>query len=964
MELLSDADPHCREASRATLVSLFSKASAAAKSDLKRELQIRSVRKPVADAIIREVLADEEVKATAATGLTSDAGAFRASPNNTPNPSDRNSTGTPASDDNISPAYIASRGDLERTFAGMLPSFQGKETEQNWAKREASMVTIRGMLRAQVHSQFSEGFSSSVRQMSEGILKAVASLRTTLSVHGIYLIAELADHMGSDFPDACVDAWLPPLLKMAGFTKRIVANASQGAVSAILQNVPYRHKFMSWLWAGMQDKMVPTRISMAENLGTLLKTHARYRASALESHDGIQIMSQILKKALSDPSKDVRVKARAAFYAFEVHWSSQADGILDSLDASIKKQVLLGRNDFETGGTRAAPHNLLASPAPSTFRSSTSSATSGSSSAFTTPMKRAEGPGPSSAILAAKRAAATRMTGQRMREINETAQNMPRTDIVPKLAPESDAAEQNCVCQLPQTGAMRSAQPRDTLVLDEEDLDDTLQLGAESSRVDDSDASVTLDLMAPMKSVLVVDEDVSQDQSAAYNSSIGDETVSAAQHTIINSMQTAVTDSVSNETQNHQPVSLTSVASNVALSPILALQRISLESGRTPAAGFVGAVRFTAGHGWFRDRTSRLEASMLASPLKSKPDARLWIERIRAKEADVGTFKQLAKLSAAFRVSASPYASGRRYRLGYMSDQDAQSGITLQRGPTRRIERSGGKAYLQGEVDQEISDSEDSSAEDNEDLLRKQMSAWREDHLFERLFEALEMFFASPDFPCGAGKQASSDAECSNESTAALILLHKLVENQFPLFPAMSLEARLLRLAFTTIGGRKVESPVKRRIEIGCTSVLQTWSTKTFPASGVEYLNAETIQSKSNSESWIPSTSSPTPANGVLLCSTLSALFRRMPMAVVMEDELPRFKNWILQALNDQMDVELRRAAIGVLVSACHEVSISDSARDSESAGIVAESLLKESLGEAALRKDQIDLVLYYLARS
>ncbi|CAO1616812.1 unnamed protein product [Parajaminaea phylloscopi] len=1083
VDLLTDADSVCREAARSSIVALFEKASAAAKSDLKKELEAKAIRKPVADAILRDVLGNEAYdtgsepsKSTHVTGKGSETRSSALV--------ERNSR-TPPSDDAISPVYIASRTDLERSFTAMLPYFEGKETEHNWAKREASIVKVRGMLRTQVHSQFAEGFASGLRQMSEGILKAAGSLRTTLAIHGISLVTEVADHMGSDLPDVCVDAWLPQFLKMAGFTKRIVANASQAAVSAVLRNVPYRHKYMAWLWSGMQDKTVSTRISMAEHLATLLRTHARYRASALEANDGVSIMKQIIQRGVTDQNKDVRARARDAFFLLESQWPSQAQKMFEDLDAATQKQISLARGQgADSSDSHSEPaSSTTASPVRAAFRGSVRSVQSETPSTPRTPSSRGGGPGPSSAIVAAKRAAAARMAEQRKREAEEAARHAemldaretdgldedghvqptapkPASDNLSKsdvewqaLAPKEhqkggerhDGYHDGSEDDLPRTGQHES--PQESKAFDSsptlrmadrdlggpstaqnslhrasqhkgrqsgpgsDDVDDTVQWGAEASRMGDVDASLTLDLMAPLG---LTRNGFSQSSDAAEDSSAGDVTVSAGQTAGFASENSsgnilplkeakrlpATLQSATSASQHHHNLhdSLPSrtpdddadadepelsstlapaLSQQLSMSPERPAGQVSrsavfarkahIEGLETPAIRVPNrGGKTTSGNGWFQDRANRLDTSAMSSPIKSRPDASSWIADIRNRRADVSTYKQLAKLSNAFQVS-----SGGEDERQQETELDTISS-QLQKGPRAPQRQAHGRASLQGEVDdvdgvldEPFGRVAPAVGSGNRQLLRVQTEAWCEDHLFERLFEALDAFFASPDFPCGPVPQSSNGAECSSESTAALILLHKLVENQFPLFPAMGLECKLLRLVFSTIGGCQVQGTVKRRLELGAVTIVQSWSSKTVPASGLASLHAEISRgedgSKARHDRGIAGDTS-TPR--VLLCHALAALFHRLPMSVVIEDELPRFRDWILDAFNDQAHVELRQAAIKVLTSACHELSGTSRAGADTGSGVEAESLLGSALGSEALRKDQLDLVMYYLSRS
>jgi CLIP-associating protein 1/2 len=235
-------------------------------------------------------------------------------------------------------------------------------------------------------------------------------------MHSLALIGELAQQLGDELPESVADLFLTSLLKMAGFTKKLVATASQQAVACLLRSLAYRHKFLDLLWAHLQEKTVATRIWMCTHLCTLIETHGAQRRHALEAHNGLDILDRALKRALPDQNKDVRAKARDAFFHFQRVWPGEAERLLETLDASTKKQVAAAL--AEAGGPATAPSSTVGSPAAAGTPGVPAKARSASIAAV--PPARRPG-GPSSAILAAKRAASERLARER-REAEEAAQ--------------------------------------------------------------------------------------------------------------------------------------------------------------------------------------------------------------------------------------------------------------------------------------------------------------------------------------------------------------------------------------------------------------------------------------------------------------------------------------------------------------------------------------------------------------
>ncbi|TKY88871.1 hypothetical protein EX895_002112 [Sporisorium graminicola] len=423
VELLLDADATVREGARSTLVSLFSSATPAAKADLKKELEKRAVRKQTADAILLEVLGAPSAPSASVLSppaATSFAPTTRfqssssqaadaptpssytkvasASASHAPTSSTTMSAAATAAADDIRPVYIASRSDLERTFATMMPFFESKESEHNWLNREQSMIKIRGLIISGAHRQFGEAFFvSHLKTVQEGILKCVASLRTTLSMHAVHLVQELAIELGDDLAP-CVEAFLIHLMGMAGFTKKLIANATQEAAAAIMVSVSFRPLYLQLIWQGVQDKNVAARTAAAEHICTVLNHHAAHRKHAVESHGGLDLLDKSLRKGVGDSNPAARTKSREAFWIFHRYWPDQANVILNSLEPSTKKQVAaLAPADVETEAIIEQKPKTSGAPA------------------------RVRPGGASVALIQAKKAAALKATQERERKKAEDA---------------------------------------------------------------------------------------------------------------------------------------------------------------------------------------------------------------------------------------------------------------------------------------------------------------------------------------------------------------------------------------------------------------------------------------------------------------------------------------------------------------------------------------------------------------
>ncbi|KAH7887935.1 clasp N terminal-domain-containing protein [Phlebopus sp. FC_14] len=240
----------------------------------------------------------------------------------------------------VEPAFIASSRDLENEFAAMAKAFEGKETEHNWAARDRGIQRVRGMLKGDIHIRYPHVFLQCLKDgFIQSSLKTLASLRTTVSANTCSLYAELATALGTGIDPFC-DMLFSNLLRMAGFTKKIIAQQSQQSLSMIIQHASaHPRMLLPSLWSTLQEKTVQSRTFVVSHIKQYLEVHGQRSKSHIESVGGLEILERSLKKALVDANPAVRENARNVFWVFDGVWHDSATAILESLEATARKQL-------------------------------------------------------------------------------------------------------------------------------------------------------------------------------------------------------------------------------------------------------------------------------------------------------------------------------------------------------------------------------------------------------------------------------------------------------------------------------------------------------------------------------------------------------------------------------------------------------------------------------------------------
>ncbi|KAF3990242.1 hypothetical protein FT663_03286 [Candidozyma haemuli var. vulneris] len=246
-----------------------------------------------------------------------------------------------AIDTKVKPSPSKNPDFLYASVSDLMPVFEGKETERNWSKREANIASLRSLLRGNAHTDFPHELALSLKDISEGICKALLSLRTTLSVSACQLVKEAAVLLKEHF-DQLLDNFAPTLIKLNASTKHMTSSNAHIAMCAILINSSYGGKLLHKIQTASSEKGSNTR----SHCGTWLKIFIT------RSHDHgnlphTEIIERVLGRLLSDPISPVRQSAKETFWSLQTYSPESAERLLTRLDANVVK-----------GLERSKPSNL------------------------------------------------------------------------------------------------------------------------------------------------------------------------------------------------------------------------------------------------------------------------------------------------------------------------------------------------------------------------------------------------------------------------------------------------------------------------------------------------------------------------------------------------------------------------------------------------------------------------------
>ncbi|KAK7208031.1 clasp N terminal-domain-containing protein [Myxozyma melibiosi] len=254
--------------------------------------------------------------------------------------------------EDLKPVYATSARDLELLMEAMVKHFDGKETEANWAERQKSVVTLRGLLRGNAFTDYAVEFITSLRPLVDGIIKAVSSLRTTLSTHGCKLISDLANVTGSAI-DPFVDGFVQTLVKLSAATKKISGQNANASLVVLIAYTSFHQRVASHICGACRDKNAPARLFGAGWLQLLLMVHKDQKAT-MEASNCVELFEASIKSGLGDANPKVRECMRTTFWEFDTLWPSHSAVIMNNLDQMARKALEKVNPNASSGASSSA----------------------------------------------------------------------------------------------------------------------------------------------------------------------------------------------------------------------------------------------------------------------------------------------------------------------------------------------------------------------------------------------------------------------------------------------------------------------------------------------------------------------------------------------------------------------------------------------------------------------------------
>ncbi|PYH48453.1 uncharacterized protein BP01DRAFT_379645 [Aspergillus saccharolyticus JOP 1030-1] len=235
------------------------------------------------------------------------------------------------------PLNVGSSREIEDIVRGMVPHFEGRESEDNWATREENVMLLRRIVRGNASEAYSTTLITSLKSILDGIFKVVNSLRTTMTTNGCLLLQDMAIYCGSKI-DSMMEIIMQNLIKLSAGMKKITAQNGKSTVEIVIQHVTFTPRILQHICNASQDKNAQLRLFSADWIKIILEKQANHKSS-IEHGGGLDLLEKGIKKGISDPNPAVRQAMRGAFWVFFSMWPAQGNEILSNLDPKSRSQL-------------------------------------------------------------------------------------------------------------------------------------------------------------------------------------------------------------------------------------------------------------------------------------------------------------------------------------------------------------------------------------------------------------------------------------------------------------------------------------------------------------------------------------------------------------------------------------------------------------------------------------------------
>ncbi len=210
---------------------------------------------------------------------------------------------------------------MEKEIHQMFELFKGKETEQNWQKREARLKWFKDKLLDSECLDSEELVEHNIKYFVDAMLQSCFSLRTSLCLSGLSVMCNFIKTYSTQFIDSVAEQIFNGLVKASYQSKKMISLEISNAFHILFEKTSHGTRFIPQISALIDDKNVNLRENCIQSLVIIL---LRTKKEHVEKSGHLHFVEKCLDKGLSDAQPHIREQHRDLFLIYQNIWQNNA----------------------------------------------------------------------------------------------------------------------------------------------------------------------------------------------------------------------------------------------------------------------------------------------------------------------------------------------------------------------------------------------------------------------------------------------------------------------------------------------------------------------------------------------------------------------------------------------------------------------------------------------------------------
>ena len=203
----------------------------------------------------------------------------------------------------------------------MFELFKGKETEQNWQKREARLKWFKDKILDSECLDSEELVEHNIKYFVDAMLQSCFSLRTSLCLSGLSVMCNFIKTYSTQFIDSVAEQIFNGLVKASYQSKKMISLEISNAFHILFEKTSHGTRFIPQISALIDDKNVNLRENCIQSLVIIL---LRTKKEHVEKSGHLHFVEKCLDKGLSDAQPHIREQHRDLFLIYQNIWQNNA----------------------------------------------------------------------------------------------------------------------------------------------------------------------------------------------------------------------------------------------------------------------------------------------------------------------------------------------------------------------------------------------------------------------------------------------------------------------------------------------------------------------------------------------------------------------------------------------------------------------------------------------------------------